>query len=322
MNGFIHDIDPVITEIKGLYLWWYGAAYTVGLAGIFLVLRQARVRLGLSMCQVYDLTILLVLSTLVGGRLVEVLFYEWSYYSQHPLHIAAFWLGGMSTHGILAGSIVGLWLFAQRTGKSFWRLTDELVIPGALFMGVGRVGNFIDGQIIGAPAEVWWAVKFPDIEEFRHPVVLYDGLKNLLLVPLLLLLRLGKPATGVLTAHFLFWYGILRFFVDQYREYRMSLFGMGPGQGFNLLMALAGLVLMWWHSRRAETESVGAPAVRATRRRAPAALWPRRVALTLLVLFPLVIPSDWTQDVPQRYGHRHPGMEHSLFYPPIDPPDE
>ena len=322
MNGFIHDIDPVITEVGGLYLWWYGAAYTAGFAGIFLWLRQARVRLGLSLYQVYDLTILLALSTLIGGRLVEVLFYEWSYYSQHPLHIAAFWLGGMSTHGVLTGSIVGLWLFAQRTGKSFWRLADELVIPGALFMGVGRVGNFIDGQIIGAPAETWWAVEFPDIEGFRHPVVLYDGLKNLLLVPLLLLLRLRKPAAGILTAHFLFWYGILRFFVDQYREYRVSLFGLGPGQGFNLIMALAGLILMWWHSRRAETETVGAPAVKATHKRAPATLWPRRVTLTLLVLFPLVIPSDWTQDVPQRYGHRHPGMEYSLFYPPIDPPDE
>jgi len=322
MNGFVHDIDPVIAEVGGLYLWWYGAAYTVGLIGIFLWLRHGRERLSLSLSQVYDLTIILALSVLIGGRLVEVSFYEWSYYSHHPFHLGAYWLGGMSTHGILGGCLLGLWLFAHRNGSSFWSLADELVIPGAFLMGVGRIGNFIDGQIIGAPTQVWWAVKFPDIEGFRHPVVLYDGLKNLLLVPLLLLLRLGKPAPGVLSAHFLFWYGILRFFTDQYREYRVSLFGLGPGQGFNLLMALAGLFLLWWHYRRAKSETRDTPPDEAPRRDEFVALWPRRVALALLVLFPLVIPSDWTQDVPQRYGHRHPGMEYSILYPPIDPVDK
>jgi len=321
MKGLVHSIDPVITEICGVYLWWYGAAYTVGLIGIFLWLRQARARLGLSGSQVYDLAIALAIAVLIGGRLVEVLFYEWSYYSRHPFHILAYWLGGMSTHGILAGCILGLWIFARSTGSSFWRLADELVIPGAFFMGVGRIGNFIDGQIIGAPADVWWAVRFPDIEGFRHPVVLYDGLKNLMLVPLLLFLRLARPPAGVLSAHFLFWYGFLRFFVDQFREYRVSLFGLGPGQGFNLLMALAGLLLMWWRYKWAEPEVSLAPLHEGISSRAVSSLWARRVALTLLVLFPLVIPSDWTQDVPQRYGHRHPDVERSVLYPHVDPFD-
>lgn len=319
MNGFVHEIDPVIAEVGGLYFWWYGAAYTVGLIGIFLWLRRTRSRLDLSLAQVYDLTILLAVSLLMGGRVVEVVFYEWSYYSHHPLHIVAYWLGGMSTHGILGGSIFGLWIFAHRTRTSFWRLADNLVIPGAFLMGLGRVGNFIDGQIIGAPAEIWWAVKFPDIEGFRHPVVLYDGLKNLLLVPLLLLLRRAQTPPGVLSAHFLLWYGILRFFVDQFREYRVSLFGLGPGQGLNLLMAAAGLSLLWWHYRRARSAASHTPGDEVSSPGGPAALWPRRVVLALLVLFPLVIPSDWTQDVPQRYGHRHPEMEHSLLYPPVDP---
>lgn len=160
------------------------------------------------------------------------------------------------------------------------------------------------------------------MEGFRHPVVLYDGLKNLLLVPLLLLLRVAKPPPGVLSAHFLFWYGSLRFFVDQFREYRVSLLGLGPGQGFNLLMSLAGLILLWCHYRRARSATNETPVDEVSGRKEPASLWLRRVVLALLVLFPLVIPSDWTQDVPQRYGQRHPGMAHSSLYPPVDSVDE
>ena len=318
-SGFVHDIDPVLTQIGDLYLWWYGLAYTVGFLGIFLWLRYVRGRLGLSLAQIYDLSIAIAASVLIGGRLVEVIFYEWSYYGQHLAHIVAYWLGGMSTHGILAGSVVGIWFFARRQGVSFLEITDELVIPGAFFMGVGRIGNFIDGQIVGAPADVWWAVKFPDVEGFRHPVVLYDGVKNLLLVPLLLLFRRAKPPPGSLTAQFIFWYGILRFLVDQFREYRVSLFGLGPGQAFNLLMALAGLLLMWWCWRRARRESTAPKRVRAEGEKVVGSLWTRRIILCALLLFPLIIPSDWTQDVPTRYGDRHSGMEHGLIYPIIDP---
>lgn len=322
MSGYVHNLDPVIAELGGLYLWWYGAAYSVGIMGVFQWLRYTRGRSGLSMRQVWDLSIILAASLLIGGRLVEVFFYEWSYYGRHPLRILAYWLGGMSTHGILAGSLVGLWIFARRTDSSFWELADELVIPGAFLMGVGRIGNFIDGQIVGAPAQVWWSVKFPDAEGFRHPVVLYDGLKNLLLVPWLLWIRRKRPVAGVLSAQFLFWYGSLRFLLDHLREYRVSLFGLGPGQGFNLLMAMAGLGLMWWHRRRADPGNGHRRATVQMHGDNPTHLWRRRLALALLTLLPLVIPSDWTQDVPQRYGDRHAGMKHSLLYPPLESIDE
>ena len=98
--------------------------------------------------------------------------------------IPAYWLGGMATHGLLIGAAAGTWIFARWHRLSFLRLADALVIPGAFLMGVGRIGNFIDGQIVGSLTDVPWAVKFPDAEGFRHPVVLYDGLKNLTLDPI------------------------------------------------------------------------------------------------------------------------------------------
>jgi len=178
-----------------------------------------RKRLGLTIDEVYNLTLYVAIGVLVGGRLLEVFFYEWPYYRQHPRQIPAMWLGGMSTHGVLLGVVVGTWLFCRLQGKSLLAIADQLVIPGSYLMGMGRIGNFIDGQIVGSVTTVWWGVQFPDAPGFRHPVVLYDGVKNFLILALLLLLRKSIPARGILAAHFVFWYGFLRIFVDLFREW-------------------------------------------------------------------------------------------------------
>lgn len=320
---YVHDIDPVIGSVGGVYLWWYGATYSLGFLVTWFWLRLNRAVLGLMTRDVYSLVLYLAVGILIGGRLVEVVFYEWAYYDAHPWYIPAIWLGGMSTHGILFGSVVAAALYCRIHRRSFLELADVLVIAGAFIMAFGRIGNFIDGQIVGAVTDMSWGVKFPDLEGYRHPVVLYDGLKNLLLVPLLLFIRWLNPPRGVLTAHFLLWYGFLRVFVDVFREYRTTLYGLPPGQEFNIGMALAGLAMLFWFYRRrgrAQTSS-------AARAPQPGAvdygtgLAVRRIGLVLVLLLPLIIPSDWTQDVPARYGERHPGMAHSWLYPPI-PADE
>lgn len=317
MGPFVHRIDPVILDIGGLYLWWYGLSYSLGFIGVFYWLKRSRDRLSMGMPDVYSLTLLICTGVLVGGRLVEVFFYEWAYYGKHWFHIPAVWLGGMSTHGILLGSILAILLFCRMRKRSFLEVTDVLAIAAAYIMGVGRIGNFIDGQIQGSLTDAWWGVKFPDVEGYRHPVVLYDGIKNLLLIPLLLWIRRLQPARGVLTAHFILWYGFLRIFVDLFREYRTDLMGFPPGQEFNVLMTIMGVsMLVWAHFRSRKQQS--APEASAPAQKPVSALLRKRILLVLLILIPAVIPSDWTQDVPERYGHRHPGMSHSWLYPVVD----
>ena len=310
----IHRIDPVLLDLGVVYLWWYGFSYTAGFTEMFLWLRHERARLGLSISDVYDLMLSLVVCVLLGGRAVEVIFYEWPYYRAHPAQIPAYWLGGMSTHGLLLGAAAGAWLFCRIRRRDFLEIADALTIPGALLMGIGRIGNFIDGQIVGSVTSVAWAVKFPDAEGFRHPVVLYDGLKNILIVPLLLAIRRRNPPRGAMVGHFFFWYAFLRIFVDVFREYPTTLFGLATGQGLNVAMAIGGLLVIGW-------SHVGAGFSLSPGRLKPAPtesrLWPRRVALALLLLFCLLMPSDWTQDVPARYAKRHPGLEHSRMYPPV-----
>lgn len=313
---YIHQIDPIIGQIGELYLWWYGASYTLGFIGVLVWLRLVRFALCFSMHSVYMLTLHITLGILIGGRVVEVFFYEWPFYKTHLALVPAVWLGGMSTHGILLGAAVGVLIFCRVTGSQFLKTADALAIAGAFIMGLGRLGNFIDGQISGSITEVCWGVKFPDLEGYRHPVVLYDGLKNLLLVPLLLFIRSRRPPHGVVFGHFILWYGFFRIFIDFFREYRVEFMSLPPGQEFNMIMTALGLGLIIWAYRR--TKAIPEELEKDMPGRiVKGPSWALRIALVVVVLFPLIIPSDWTQDVPKRYGKRHAGLEYSTLYPVI-----
>lgn len=317
LGPYIHDIDPIIGTIFGVHLWWYGLSYTLGFFNAFSFIGKRRVRLGLTTLQVYDLAILIAVGVLVGGRLVEVTFYEWPFYGEHLHLVPALWLGGMASHGLLIGGLAAVWIFCRIYDKPFLLMTDALAAPASFILGAGRIGNFIDGQILGSVTTVPWAVKFPDAEGFRHPVVLYDGLKNLLIIPVLLYAggRFKLPR-GFVTGLFLFLYSFLRIPVDVFREYPTSLLGLATGQALNIALSVVGLIvifLCYRHSIEAETPpaaSVVPP---------PAAdIGLRKPVFILILALCLIIPSDWTQDVPERYGKRHPGLVHSKMYPRLE----
>lgn len=320
VGPYVHSIDPVIGSIFGVHLWWYGLSYALGFLNAHLFMRRRQDELGLSLCSVYDLSLLLAGGVLLGGRVVEVAFYEWPFYREHVRLIPAFWLGGMATHGLLLGGLVGVWVFCRVYGKLFLRITDALAITAAFILALGRVGNFIDGQIVGSLTSVWWAVRFPDAEGFRHPVVLYDGMKNLLIIPVLWYAAGRKPPTGVLTGIFLFLYAFLRIFVDIFREYPTSFLGLPTGQTLNILMSLLGFFLMMapFRHREDRVDAGGGKGAAVKERPVAAGTAWRSFLFALLLLFSLVIPSDWTQDVPARYGKRHAGLGYSSIYPKID----
>jgi phosphatidylglycerol:prolipoprotein diacylglycerol transferase len=317
---FVHHIDPVlpvVSRVGGVYLWWYGLSYAAGFLQLFLFLRRHRGALALSRRDVYTLALCVSVGVLLGGRLVQVAFDEWPLYRAHPQLLAAFWLGGMATHGLLIGALAGTLLFAAWKDVSFLALADALVIPGAFLLGLGRIGNFVDGQIVGRVTDVWWAVKFPDADGFRHPVVLYDGLKNLLLVPYLLRVRRTNPTPGAVAARFVFWYAALRIVLDLFRDHPTYRLALGTGQTLNIVMMSIGLALLYRSRLRRLGRLRARPSnARSSRDDAPAV--GQRVAFAALLLFCLTIPSNWTQDVPVRYAARHAGMTRTWVYPAID----
>jgi phosphatidylglycerol:prolipoprotein diacylglycerol transferase len=320
IGPYVHQIDPIIGTLFGIHLWWYGLSYTIGFLNAHMFIKSRRSQLGLSMQSVYDLSLLVAVCIMLGGRFVEVVFYEWPFYREHFPLIPAYWLGGMSTHGLLFGGLMGIWAFSRLHGKPFLGVTDALAMPAAVIMGLGRIGNFIDGQIVGSVTTVWWAIKFPDTEGFRHPVVLYDGLKNLLIVPILISAGKQQLSQGVQTGIFLFLYAFLRLFVDLFRVYPTTLLGLATGQVLNILMSVLGLGLMfapWWVSR-GRAEAAVERTIKTQEDLKSGHLGCRRLTFSLLLLFSLVIPSDWTQDIPTRYRRRHPGLGYSAIYPRIN----
>ncbi len=305
---FIHQIDPVMFDLMGIKIYYYGLAYTLGFLGIFFWFLKRRNKLGWQRAEVYGFSILLSLCVLVFGRAFEIVFYEWGYYRENLSQLFSYWRGGMASHGVLIGAVMGIWVFCRLRKKSFLQTADELVIPAALFLGLGRIGNFINGQIYGYVTDVWWAVQFPDAEGFRHPVALYESFKNFLIIPVLFYVRKKSfPGQGKMTAHFILWYGLLRLFSDYFREYGGEFLGLGTGQYFNLLMAVIGLWLLFAFTQR----SHGTGGYRNSNDKLPSAKLGRkpeklhlnlmRLIFAAILIFSLTIPSSWTEGVLKQY---------------------
>ncbi|HKP70795.1 MAG TPA: prolipoprotein diacylglyceryl transferase family protein, partial [Pyrinomonadaceae bacterium] len=156
-------------------------------------------------------------------------------------------------------------------------------------------------------------VKFPDADGFRHPVVLYDGIKNLLIIPVLLLVANRNPRAGFVTGLFLFLYSFLRIPVDVFREYPTSLLGLATGQALNIALSVVGIFLMILVFRLSQRDD----RPRSSETQGANVRWRKPLFISILA-FCLVMPSDWTQDVPARYGARHPGLVHSAIYPQLE----
>ncbi len=259
-KGFDHRLDPVLFELWGIQGYWYGLGYALGFLGIHLWFVYRRRALGWRLSEVYDFSLIFIVSVLLCGRAFSVFVYQWGYYQAHLDELFSYWRGGMASHGLLLGGLLGVWLFSRLRRKPFLQVADALVVPGALFLAFGRIGNFINGQIVGAPTEAWWGVRFPGFDELRHPVTLYESLKNFALIPILLWVSARRGVgRGFVLAHFVFWYGFLRLFADLFRDYGGTFLGIGKGQYFNLLMAGFGLVLLAVFAHRARTRPTRPP---------------------------------------------------------------
>lgn len=312
-TNFVHNINPVIMKVCGIELYYYGLAYAIGFAGIFGWLAWRRDALGWNRRNVYDFSILFSTCVLLCGRLFSVLVYHRSYYWQHPLQLFAYWKGGMATHGVLLGAVLAIFIYSRWQCISFRQLADEIVIPAAFLLALGRVGNFMNGQICGTVTNVWWAVKFPGLDGFRHPVTLYEAIKNLMIIPILLIVsRRAKAKRGLMAAHFIFWYGFLRLFTDIFRDHGATWLGIGVNQYYNALMGVAGLVLMivFMHSDRQEQRL---PVVSGTDKNklqfqqgpVVSGMWIRRIVLTAIIVFSMVIRSAWTPQVLEQRRMQH-----------------
>lgn len=255
------SFDPVALSIGPIAIRWYALAYLAGfLLGWRTCLRLARQNPKGPAPQLFDdFLSWAVIGTVLGGRLGYVLFYQADYYFAHPLEMLQVWHGGMSFHGGALGVIGAAWLFTRSRKTGFFAFTDLLAVVTPIGLGLGRIANFVNGELYGRVTDVPWGMVFPRGGDLpRHPSQLYEaGLEGLVLFSLMLLLARQeklRARPGFLSGFFLLGYGAFRFAVEFFREPDQQLgflyAGATMGQLLCLPMILFGLYLILWSERR------------------------------------------------------------------------
>ena len=265
-------LDPVALDLGFFQLRWYSLAY---LAGIFIgywYLLKLLAQPGAPMARRHadDLVFYAALGIILGGRLGYVLFYNLAWYIDHPLDVLKLWDGGMSFHGGVIGTSLGIFYLARKEGLNWLRVHDYVAccVPFGLFFG--RLANFINQELWGAETDVAWGIRFventtygPVLGPPRHPSQLYEaGLEGIVLFIILWFMFWRSRARyepGKLVGAFIFFYGIFRFGIEYIREPDaqfagtiVETSGLHMGQWLTVPMILGGIYLMATAKRRRE----------------------------------------------------------------------
>lgn len=251
------NIDPVAVQIGPLAIRWYGISYIVGIGLAWWFLnwraRSDRSKMHWNSDQIGDLVVYCAFGAVLGGRLGYIFLYKFSSYLADPISIFKVWEGGMSFHGGLIGVLIAIALFARKIHKSYFQVADFLApaVPVGLFFG--RIANFINGELWGAPTDKPWGVIFPDPAAGgvpRHPSQLYEAaLEGILLFAILWIFSRQERPLRAVSGLFLLGYGGFRLLVEFFRmpDAHVGYIGFGwltLGQIYSLPMIIAGLILL------------------------------------------------------------------------------
>jgi phosphatidylglycerol:prolipoprotein diacylglycerol transferase len=250
------NIDPVAIHLGPVRIHWYGIAYLIAFICVYLWLSRpaGQRRLGLTKEQIQDFLFYALIGVLVGGRTFFVINdiiskHDLSFYTSNPVNFVAVWNGGMAFHGGLAGVIVAIWLFVRKhPGLKFTVLGDEVVMMLPLGIALVRCVNFINDELWGDicnPDHPWCMIpKDTTVWQgyYRHPAQLYEGVLDILTLPILFFVYRLKPKDGVVAWTWFTIYGITRSVAEIWRQADFTWMGLTGGQLYALPMIVIGIV--------------------------------------------------------------------------------
>jgi len=254
-------LEPVAVSFGPFAIRWYALAYLAGfLLGWRYCLYLARQNPKGPTAEMYDEFLTwAVIGTVIGGRLGYILLYQADYYFAHPWEMLQVWHGGMSFHGGMMGVIGSAWMFARKHKIHFFAFTDILACVTPIGLALGRLANFVNGELYGRPTDLPWGVVFPRGGEApRHPSQLYEAsMEGVVLFLLLFALSRQKKfraREGFLSGVFLFGYGLFRFLAEALREPDAQLGilagGLTMGQWLCIPMVMYGCYLILRSEKR------------------------------------------------------------------------
>lgn len=253
------NIDPVAIELGPVAIRWYGLMYIVAFAIAWLLARHRAKQAGSGWTaqQIDDLIFYGAIGVIVGGRLGSILFYNFDAWMSDPLMLLRIWEGGMSFHGGFLGVLVAMWLYGRKLGRGFFEVTDFIAPIVPLGLACGRLGNFINGELWGKPAELPWTFIVDGVA--RHPSQLYQAaLEGVALFIILWWYSARRPPTMAVSGMFCLGYGVFRFLVEFVRmpDAHIGYLAWGwltMGQLLSIPLVVLGLVLLWLAYRPAKT---------------------------------------------------------------------
>ncbi|MDR9839304.1 prolipoprotein diacylglyceryl transferase [Herbaspirillum huttiense] len=249
--------DPIAIHIGPLAVHWYGLMYLLAFAQ-FIALGRLRIKqphiaaVGWKKEDLDDMLFYGVLGVVLGGRLGEILFYNPAYYFAHPADMIAVWKGGMSFHGGFLGVMLAMYLWGRKRGRNLMDIMDFIAPMVPLGYAAGRLGNFINAELPGRPADpsLPWAMIWPNVDNIpRHPSPIYQMLVDgiLLFIILWIFARHSRPRMAV-AGMFSLLYGCARFFTEYFRvpDYEVHFGGItiSAGQMLSVPMIVLGIILL------------------------------------------------------------------------------
>lgn len=252
------NVDPDLLTAGPLRIRWYGLMFLIGFTVGYFVIRWMCRREKRSFERLENLLVYLVLGTAIGARLGHCLFYEPGYYLSHPLDILKIWEGGLASHGGTLGVMIAIWLYSRRYPEFglMWIL-DRISVPVGFVASLIRVGNLMNSEILGRPADVPWAFVFQRVDQIpRHPAQLYESFTYfvLFLINLTIYRRTNsKPAPGLLFGVMLTWIFSWRIVWETFKEnqeaFEQGMF-LNMGQLLSIPFIVAGLYFIVRARRR------------------------------------------------------------------------
>ena len=251
--------NSILLSLGFITVHWYGLIVAFAIVVSLIVASRIYRKYNFKKDLFWDLSFYLVIFAFIGDRLTHVLFYEWTYYSQHLLDIFKIWQGGLAIHGAIFAGLLTLYIFARQKKISFWKIGDIFTPAIAIGLSVGRWGNYFNQEIYGLPSDAWFSIpidlahRVAGVESFEKfiPIFLFASIMNFLIFLMLIFLhhlRLNKKykiKDGMIMVWFLILYSIGRFNIEFWRlDSQLYFLKLRTGQWLSIALMLLVIIFL------------------------------------------------------------------------------